>query len=334
MKPMNCLAWVLVPLFFSVWPDVAFTQAYPQSTIRIVVPYPPGGGVDVLARLVGNALEKDLSWKVVVDNRSGAAGSVGADIVAKAAPDGYTLLVTTNGPWLWGQLLHSLSPSAYDISSPDPLKLFAPITLASSGPYALAVNPSIPATTVQQLVALAKAAPGKFTFASAGLGSQTHLAGELFRKIAKVDILHVPYRGSPAAVTDLLAGRVSMAFQVLPLTLPYSRVGKLKVLAVTTATRFPSAPDVPTMEESGFSGFDVSQWSGFLAPAGTPDAVLDKLQNEIVRILKKEDVRELLLQQGFEPAGTTREEFRTFLLNEIKKSATIIMDSGVRITSN
>lgn len=301
-----------------------FAQDYPNKPVRIVVPYPPGGGVDVVARIIGQKLSQQWSQQVVIDNRAGASGNIGAESVARALPDGYTLLMGTNGPI-------SINVSLYPKLPFNPLKDFAPVTIAASGPFVLSVHPSIPAKSVKELIALAKARPSQLTFASAGSGSSNHLAGELLKTSAKVDIIHVPYRGGATSISDVLSGRVSMIFNVIPLTLPYATVGKLRPLAVTTTKRFPSMPEIPTMAEAGVPGYDVTPWFGILAPAASPKAVVRKIHNDIVQILGTAEIRESLSVQGFEPIGNTPEQFGRLIATEITKWASVISSTGARI---
>jgi len=297
---------------------------YPDRPVRIIVPYPPGGGVDVVARIIGQRLSEDWSQQVVIDNRGGAGGSIGADIVAKAVPDGYTLLMGTNGPI-------SIDVSLYRNLPYKPLNDFSPVTIAASGPFVLSIHPSIPAISVHQLVALAKSKPRQLTFASAGSGSTNHLAGELLKSLAKIDLVHVPYKGGSTSLADVMSGRVSMIFNVIPLTLPYAKVGKLRPLAVTTAKRFSLIPDIPTMDEAGVPGFEVTPWFGILAPAGTSPKLIDSLYQKISGIAKQRDVQTALSIQGFEAVGNTPDEFRDLIKQEISKWARVVVQTGAQV---
>lgn len=259
--------------------------------------------------------------QIVVDNRSGAGGVIGTDIVAKANPDGYTLLMGSSNA-----LTIIVSKIPY-----DPIKDFIPVTIVASGPFVLSVHPSLPSKSVRELIALAESKPGQLTFASAGNGSTNHLCGELFKKLAKVDIVHVPYKGGATSLIDLLSGRVSMIFNPIPLTLPHTRVGKLRPLAVTTTRRSDLMPDIPTMEEAGVTGFEVSPWFGVLAPAGTPKRIVQKLYQEISKVIGMPNVKTSLAAQGFSPGGNSPEEFGNFIKIEVAKWARIVKDTGTWI---
>lgn len=304
-------------------PIVVGAQTYPNRAIRIIAPYPPGAGTDILSRAVGQGLTETWGQQVVVDNRPGASGMIGADIVAKAAPDGYTLLMGSVTEAAIVQGLHS--KMAY-----DPVKDLAPVTLVAITPLVLAIHPSTPAQSLQELIALAKAKPGQLTFGSTGNGSPHHLSGELLKTIARIDLVHVPYKGAAPAVADLLGGQISMSFLGLPAILPHAKAGKLRALAVSTAGRAPAAPDVPTMEEAGLPGFDISVWFGVYVPAGTPKDVIAKLNSEISKTLNRPDMKKRLAGQGLEVVGNSAEQFNAFFRTEIVKYAKIIKDSGAK----
>lgn len=299
--------------------------AYPERPIQLIVPQSAGGGADILARTIAAKLSQSLGKQVVVDNRPGAAGIIGTQAVAQAAPDGYTLLMGAIST-------HSMNPGLYKARLPyDPVKNFAPITVVASAPLLVVVNPSVPANSVQELIALAKAKPGKLNFSSAGSGNSTHLAGELFKLSAKVDMVHVPYKGATPAETGLMAGEVSVMFSSILSALPHSKGGKMKALAVTSAKRSPEAPELPTVAESGLPGFEVNPWYGLFAPAGTPPEVVDKLQQEVARIVHMPDVKKRFASLGAEPVGNTPQEFKVFLDQEIAKWTKVIDQSGTRV---
>ena len=257
-------------------------QDYPTRTVRFVVPYVPGGGVDFVGRTLAQKLSESWAHSVIVDNRPGGGTNIGSELVARSAPDGHTLLI--------GGVPNTANAALYKKLPYDVVKDFSPVILLDTAPNVLAVHPSVPAKSVRELIALAKTRRGALTYASAGIGSSNHLSGELFRTMAGVDIVHIPYKGGGAAVTDLLGGQVSMYFGTTPSTMPYVRTGRLRALGVTTATRTPAAPDVPTIAESGLPGYEQSAWHGLLAPAGTPEAIIAKLHAEVVRALRSPDV--------------------------------------------
>src|SRR5512144_2335881 len=274
----------------------AWAQDYPTKPIRIVVPFPPGGATDLLARAVAQRLTEKWGQAVLVDNRPGAGGNIGSELVAKSAPDGYTLEMGTVGT-------HSINASLYAKMPYDHVKDFVPIILVAGVPNVLVVNPALPVNSVQELVAYAKANPGKLNFASSGNGTSIHLSGELFKVMAGVQMTHVPYKGSAPALQDLIGGQVQLMFDNLPPSLPQIKAGKLRALAVTTATRSPALPDLPTIAESGLPGFEASSWFGIVAPAGTPPAIVAKLNAEVAKWLASPEAQEKLLALGANPAG-------------------------------
>ena len=301
---------------------VAAAQPYPSRPIRIVVPFAAGGATDLIARVTGQKLTESLGQQVVVENRPGASGMIGADAVARAAPDGYTLLMASTAEI-------AINPSLYPTMSYDPAKDLAPVTLAGITPLILVVNPGTPLRSVADIVAEAKKG-AKLSFASAGNGSVQHLAGELLKQTMSIDVAHVPYKGAAPALTDLLGGQVSLFFSGMPPAMPHVKSGKLRALAVTTTRRSPAAPDVPTMAEAGVTGFDISNWFGVFAPAGTPAAVLDRLNAEFVKALALPDVKERLASQGAETVGNSRDEFAAFIKAEAAKYAQLIKVSGAK----
>jgi tripartite-type tricarboxylate transporter receptor subunit TctC len=297
-------------------------QEYPAKPIRVVVPFPPGGGTDLMARTVMQKLGESLGATMVIDNRGGAGGSIGSELVAKSPADGYTVLIVSGA--------HAINPSLYPKLSYDSVRDFAPVTMFTSGPGLLVVHPSVPAKTVKEFIALAKSRPGQLNYASAGIGTPPHLAGELFKTMAGVDIVHVPYKGNGPAYTDLIGGHVSVMFPTIPTAIPHVRAGKLRALAVTTRSRTPIAPELPPISESGVPGYDVSSWYGLLAPAGTPAAVVSRLQREIAKVLRSPDVGEKLTAQGLDLVGSTPDAFAAVIKSEIMKWAKVVKASGAR----
>lgn len=302
----------------------AQTTTWPSKPIKWVVPFAPGGTTDILARTVGEKLSIALGQPVIVDNKPGAGGGVGAELTARAPADGYTIMGGTIST-------HAINASLYSKLPYDPVKDFAPITLIARVPNLLVVNPSLPAGNVTELIALLKANPGKYTFASSGNGTSQHLSGELFKTMAGVDMQHIPYKGSPPALQDVVAGQVSMTFDNITTALPLAKGGKLRALAVTTSKRSAVAPDVPTLAESGLPGFEVGSWQGVFAPAGTPPEIVRRLNSEIVKILNTPEVRDKLTALGAEPVGNSSEEFSAMVKAEVVKWADVVKKSGARV---
>jgi tripartite-type tricarboxylate transporter receptor subunit TctC len=302
---------------------VAYAQAYPTRSIRLVVPYVPGGGVDFVGRLVAQKLADAWGSAVFVENKPGGGTNIGSEFVARSAPDGYTLLVAG--------VPNSANMALYQKLPYDTVKDFAPVILIDTAPNILAVHPSVPAKSVKELIALAKVKRGALTYASAGIGSSNHLSGELFRTMAGIDIVHIPYKGGGAAITDLLAGQVSMYFGTTPSTLPFVQSGKLRALGVTTAKRTVAAPDLPTIAEAGLPGYEQSAWHGLLAPAGTPDAVVAKLNAEVNRLVRSPDAVERFKVQGFEVIGGSPADFAAFIRQDVAKYAKLVKTAGIRI---
>jgi tripartite-type tricarboxylate transporter receptor subunit TctC len=301
----------------------AVAQSYPERPLRFVIPFPPGGGADNLARIVGQKVGDTLGQQIVIDNRAGAGGNIAAEVAARASPDGYTLLQ--------GNVAHTISRSLYRKLNYDFLKDFAPVTQLASIPFMLLAHPALPAASVKDLIALARGKPGELNYASSGAGGPSHMAMELFKSMAQVEIRHIPYKGAAPAATDLMAGRVQMMFFTLSAGLPHVKSGKLKALAVAGARRIPQAPDVPTVDESGLRGFEASTWFGVLVPAGTPNQVITKLHSVFTAALHDREVRERLAAQGFELVGSTPKEFGAYIRTEIPKWAGVIKASGVTI---
>jgi tripartite-type tricarboxylate transporter receptor subunit TctC len=302
----------------------ALAQSYPTRSIRLVVPFPPGGTTDILAREVGERLSVSLGQPVVVDNRAGAAGNIGADLVAKSAPDGYTLLMGTVGT-------HAINASLYTKMPYDHVKDFAPVILVAGVPNVLEVTPSLPVNSVADLIKLAKDKPGQINFASSGSGTSIHLSGELFKTMAGVDMTHIPYKGSAPALTDLIGGQVQVMFDNLTSSLPQIKAGKLRAIAVTSAQRAQALPNVPTIAESGLPGFEASSWFGILAPAGTPPAVIARINADVDQWLKTADAKEKLLAQGAVAAGGTPEQFAAHIRAETEKWAKVVKVSGAKV---
>jgi len=299
-------------------------QGYPAKSIRVVVPYAPGGATDLTARLVGQKMQEAMKQNVLVENRPGAGGVIGADIVAKAAPDGYTVLIAVPAEMA---ILPHLQKMPYNVA-----RDFAPVSLAVVTPLILVVHPSLPAKSVKELVAIARARPGQLTYASAGTGGVQHLSGELLKITMKLDMVHVPYKGAGPVMPDLIGGHVPMFFSGMPPAMPHVKAGKLRGLAVTTTKRSPAAPDVPTMGESGVPGFDISNWFAYFVPSGTPGNVIARLNSEVNRGLMQPDVREKLANVGAEAVGTSPEELAKFVRAETEKFAQLVKLSGAKST--
>jgi len=296
---------------------------FPDKPIRLVVGVPPGGSTDLIARIVGDQLGRQLGQPVVIENRGGAAGNIGAEVVAKAPPDGYTLFLAPIGTV-------AINPSLYANMPFDPIRDFAPVSQLTSLPMVMLLHPSIKATTVQEFVAYARANPDKVNFASGGSGTGTHLAGELFKLRTGIEMTHVPYKGNGPAMTDLLAGRVVVMFDQISTGLPQLQSGKLRALGVTTAKRSPAAPDIPTLAEAGLPGFDMTTWHGIVAPAGTPPAVIAKLNAEVVKALNTQEVRDKFKQNGIDPVSSTPEQFGNLIQSEITRWREVVKASGAK----
>ena len=321
---MKRITTLLVGLAFASLAGVSHAQAWPSKPIRWIVPFAPGGTTDILARTIAEKLTPALGKPVIVENNPGAGGSVGATQTAKAAPDGYTIMGGTIST-------HAINASLYKQLPYDPVKDFVPITLIARVPNLLVVNPEVPAKNVKELIALLKANPGKYTFASSGNGTSQHLSGELFKSMAGVDMQHIPYKGSPPALQDVVGGQVTMTFDNITTAWPLAKAGKLRPLAVTTAKRSPIAPDVPTLAESGLAGYEVGSWQGVFAPAGTPPDVVKRLNTEIVKIINMPDVRAKLEALGAEPVGNSSDEFATIVKSEVAKWAKVVKESGAHV---
>jgi tripartite-type tricarboxylate transporter receptor subunit TctC len=310
---------------FAVVPLVAAGAAsadYPDRPIRLVIPFPPGGGTDTSARIISQHLGDALGKAVVAENRPGAAGNIGTELVARAVPDGYTLLLAG--------LSTAVNASLFDKLPFNPLKDFEPVSLFVSVPLMVTVHPSVPAHSIQELIALAKAKPGGLNYASGGMGTANHVAGELLKYMANVQITHVPYKGGGPAVSDLIAGHVHMYIGSIPSTREYVKSGRIRALATTGLKRSSVAPELPTVAESGLPGFEVLAWYGVFAPAGTPKPIVERLSAELAKILRRPDVQETLKAQGTEAIGSTPEEAARFYRNEIDKWAAVVKASGLK----
>ncbi|MGZ5035082.1 MAG: Bug family tripartite tricarboxylate transporter substrate binding protein [Usitatibacter sp.] len=297
---------------------------YPNRPVRIIVPFAPGGSTDVVARILADKLGAEFRQSFIVENRAGAGGNIGADVVAKASPDGYMLLMGTTG-------VLAINKYLYKNMSFDPDRDLAPVSYTSLITNILVVNPQVPARTVPELLRLAKEKPGALTFASSGAGSSTHLSAELFKTMAGVDILHVPYKGSSQALVDVIAGQVTMLFDNAPSSLPFVEQGKLRALAVTGTKRLPNLPDVPTIDESGVKGYESLSWSGIAAPAGTPRRVIDKLNAAIEKILRTDDVKQRFAALGVEPVGGPPEAFARHIRAESEKWGRVVKAANITL---
>ncbi|MGZ5137880.1 MAG: Bug family tripartite tricarboxylate transporter substrate binding protein [Burkholderiales bacterium] len=302
----------------------AIAQAYPAKIVRLVIPFPPSGGSDVIARILVPKFAEALGQQVLVDNRSGANGNVGTEIVARSAPDGYTLLFNGSGTL-------AINPSLYEKLPYDAVRDFAPISLVVLQPHVLVVHPSVPARSVKELIALAHAQPGKLNFASSGSGSLAHLAGEMFKMMGRVDMVHVPYKGAAPSLVDLVAGHVHLVFSSSPSVMPQVRTHRLRALAVTTAKRVAAMPELPTIVESGLPALIITGWYGLLAPAGTPGNITVRLNSDIVSTLRQSDVRQKLIDLGLEIETSTPQGFGDFVKAEIAKYAKVVRSANIRV---
>lgn len=301
----------------------AGAAAWPEQTITMVVPYPPGGPTDIVARVVAQGLGEKLGQTVVVDNKAGAGGNIGADIVARAKPDGYTLLIATTA--------HAINMSLFKDLNYDTRSSFEPISALTEGPLMLVTRPDLGVNTVQELIQHAKQAAQPMTFASSGNGQSTHLAAELFSSMAGVDMTHIPYRGSAPAMTDVMGGQVDIMFNTMLSSMPYVADGKMKALAVTSAKRSPAAPDLPTVDEAGLDGYEATAWNGLLAPKDTPAEIVDKLSAALKDVMNQPKVKDTFTAQGFAPNWMSPQDFRAYLDNEVNKWAEVVKASGATV---
>jgi tripartite-type tricarboxylate transporter receptor subunit TctC len=316
MRFILAVALILAPVF-------AAAQPYPSKPVRIIVNFPAGGVADIYARIIGGKVQESWGQPVVVENRTGGGGNIGADAVAKSAPDGYTLNMSAIGP-------HAVNVSLFSKMPYDPVKDFAAIALVLEAEGLLVVNPTVPANNVAELIAYARANPGKLTFASAGPGTASHLAGELFKTMAKVDMLHIPYKGNVPAITDLLAGQTSLLFATMPTVLPHAKAGKLRAIATLGSQRSAATPELPTIGET-LKGFEVNNWIGLFAPAGTPPEIVRRWNSEVMRVMQSPDIQARLPVDGARFTPNTPEQFSAFVKSEITKWAPVVKASGARV---
>lgn len=314
--------WILIGLAVAVAAPAARAQEYPTKPIRIIVSYAPGGGTDVIARVLARKLNEAWGQAVIVENRPGAGGNIGTETVAKAAPDGYTLSLVPSS--------HAIAPLFYARLPFDVFKDFTFITLVASGPNIVVVNPSVPVKSIAELVSLAKEKPGELAFASAGVGSSTHLAGEYFNGVAGINALHVPYKGSSQAEADVISGRVSYMVDSIPSALPKVQAGQVRALATTGKRRFAALPNVPTVLEAGIP-YESTSWWGVIGPANLPSTIVDKVGAEITRIMRQDDVKEFIAGQGAEPTTSTPQEFFDLVKRDNALYANIVKDANIRI---
>jgi tripartite-type tricarboxylate transporter receptor subunit TctC len=325
LRKLNlALRWLGIALMTAVAGTAYAADAYPDRPVRLVVPFPPGGGADTLARTIMPRVAQELGQSIIIDNKPGAGGNVGAEYVARSTPDGYTLLYGTNGT-------HAINPSLYHNLRFDPAKDFVPVSPMTRIAAMLIVNPKLPVASVAELIRYAKAHPGKVNFASAGNGTTSHLAGELFKSMAGIDIVHVPYRGGALAVTDLMTGQVQMMIDVMPNALPLAKDGRAHGLAVSTLARYPGAPEYPTIAESGLPGFEASAWDGVFAPAGTPAPIVAKLNAAIRVALDDPQVAEALRARGALPVPGSPEEFAGRIAQSAESWARAVRASGAKV---
>jgi tripartite-type tricarboxylate transporter receptor subunit TctC len=314
-----CLAVGLVPGF--VTPPALAQQTYPNKPVRVIAASSPGSAVDIVARIIAPKLSERLGQQVVIDNRAGAGGNLGAEIAAKAAPDGYNLFMGTPA--------QTINPGLYRALNYDLVRDFAPVSLVTTGHYSIVVHPSLPVKSVRELIALARAKPGQLLYASAGNGNATHLAAALFSSLTHVDMVHVPYKGSGPALTDLIGGQVQLMFSNLTASLPYVKSGRLRALAVTGEKRSPAAPELPTVMEAGVPGYVVISWFGVMAPTGTPREIVMRLNGDIAQVMRSPDIRERLATDGAEPTFSTPEKFGDFIKIEIAQWTKVIRDAKI-----
>ena len=322
MKPRSQLLIALCLLCAT--GGAALAQSYPTKPIRMMIGFPPGGGTDIIGRIVAQKLSEALGQQIIVDNRGGASGQLAAELLSRAAPDGYTIMMAHIAAV-------SILPSLVSKLPYDAQKDFAPVSLSAIGPNLLVVHPSVPVRTVKELIALAKARPGQLQNASPGAGTVQHLAGELFKLQAKVDMLHVPYKGSGQSIVDLIGGHVHLDFDAVPPVINHVRQGKLRALAVTSAKRFSLLPDMPTVEESGVPGFDMSTWWGIVAPAAVSKDIINRLHTEMVKAIRQPDAKERISGVGADIVGNTPEEFAAFIRTETEKYARIVKAANIKI---
>jgi tripartite-type tricarboxylate transporter receptor subunit TctC len=320
--PRSLLQAIAIAVAITASPAALGQEGYPQRPIRFIVPYAPGGGTDLTTRLIAQRLSERFGRQVVVDNRPGGAGNLGVELVAHSAPDGYTLLMAG--------LSFAVNVGLFSNLNFDPVKDFDAVALVATVPLVVVVHPSVPANSIGELIALARARPGQLNYASGGLGTANHMAGELFKYMAKVDMVHVPYKGGGPALADVVGGQVQLLFNTMTSTTGYLKSGKLRGLAVTGRSRSPEVPDLPTVAEAGLPGFEVSAWFGVMVPAKTPPAIVRRLNEEIVRVTRSPEAREQFAAQGAEPVGSTPQEFAAHVRGEIDKWTKVSRGAGIR----
>ena len=324
MTAFACVCTALLGACLFVQPAAeAQTRSYPEKSVRVVVPAPPGSAPDFLVRLVGQKLTEAWGQPLVIDNVVGASGNIGTERVAKAVPDGYTLLFNTIGPI-------AVNVSLFDKLPYDPIKDLAPISLVAKMPNILTVNPDVPVKSLAELIALAKKEPGKLRYGTAGPGTTQHLSGELLNTLAGIKLISVPYKSSAQMTTDALGGQIEVLFHNAPVLLPHLKSGGLRGIAITSAKRSPSVPELPTMAEAGLAGFEITAWFGFMAPRGTPQAIISKIHADVARIVASPDVRERILAQASEPVGNSPEEYAAFVNEEITKWRAVIKQANMK----
>ncbi len=302
--------------------NLAFAQSFPTKPIRLIVPFPAGGTTDIFARIVSQKLSENLGQQVIVDNRAGASGIIGTEILVKAPPDGYTLMITATH--------HVANPSLYKKISYDTEKDIANVTLVATSPNALLAHPSFPPNTVKELIALAKAKPGQLNYASTGIGGNNHLSGEMFKAMAGIDMMHIPYKGAAPAMNDLLGGQVSLMFDAIGVALPHLKAGKLKCLGLTSAKRSPIVPEIPTIGET-VPGYESASWFGMYAPAGIPKEILNRINTEVAKVLHSPDIQKRFAVYAAETGGNSPEEFAAFVKLEMAKWAKVVKDIGLTL---
>jgi len=322
---MLAQAVVIVSVVLAAMPPLATAQAYPAKPIRWISPWPAGGANDIFSRAIGQRIGESLGQQVLVDNRPGAAGTIGSDIAAKAPADGYTLVMGSSPT-------HAIAPALYPALPYDPLRDFSAVTLVGSVPNVLVLHPSVPAKTVKEFIAVAKARPGKLNFASTGNGTSQHLSAELFKFMAGLDMVHIPYKGTAPALTELVAGQVDLAFENMPALIPHIQAGRLRALAVTTTKRSAVMPELPTIAEAALPGYDASVWFGVFAPAGTPRPVIDRLHGEILKALQTQDLKSRMIGMGTDVSGMGPDDFSAYVRKEIPKWANLVKAAGVKVS--
>lgn len=323
-RVMKAVLPMIIALLGGTWGVTALAQGYPTKPIKLIVPFTPGGPVDILSRISAQELSEGLGQPIVVENRGGAGGTIGTKAAANAPSDGYTIVLGTSGAL-------TMAPSLYPKVGYDPENSFAPISLLAIGAYIVFVSPAVPASSLKELINLARSKPSQLNYGSAGFGSPLHIAGEMFKSVAKLDLVHVPFKGGAEATVALFTGQVQVIINVFAPAGQYVQAGKLRALAVASSRRHPLLPDVPTAAEAGLPGFEVNSWFGVLAPRGTPNDVIKRLNAEVLKALATKEMRNTIVNQGFEPAGSSPEEFSAFIREDYAKWSRVIKATGARI---